>query len=406
MMKSATQSCLNILKTLPYTTGQSIIHFTDHNNHQKTWLGLTPTATHDLTTFSDIQHLETNLAHTQPNTPCVWTLATSYEWGLTQLKNTQTPSHIVALQYHHGYWLNHTLNTIEPFGTPELIPSKPTPINTPTATISPLWSQSDFANAIHTAQHAIKEGDIYQVNLSYPCTITSNASLSDIYRYLLQQNIPNHAAFIKTDHTTIASCSPEEFIYIHNNTIRTRPIKGTIGRHANPTLDQTAYNTLKHSEKDKAELIMITDLLRNDLGQCCDIGSVTVNELCAIKAYDYVYHLVSTITGTLQTQNPLQTLATLSPGGSISGCPKHAACNIIQTLEPYPRQFYTGNMGFIASTGEAAFNIAIRTCYQTTNAPIFTHTGCGITTDSNPKDEYQESLDKLRFLTDYIKHVD
>ena len=128
-----------------------------------------------------------------------------------------------------------------------------------------------------------------------------------------------------------------------------------------------------------------------------------MDELCQIHGFDYVYHLVSTITAKLKPElSAYDALRLLAPGGSITGCPKISACKAIQSIEDFPRQFYTGHMGFVSSTGDAAFNVAIRTCYQEGDAPILAHTGCGITIDSDANQEFQESVDKLRFVTDYV----
>ncbi|MEK9727169.1 MAG: chorismate-binding protein, partial [Candidatus Margulisiibacteriota bacterium] len=237
---------------------------------------------------------------------------------------------------------------------------------------------------------------------SYPSEVLINSSLESLYKSIFLPQAPKHGAFIHTDFCTIASCSPEEFFYYKDGKIRTRPIKGTIGRHQDRIKDHKAYKQLKNSDKDLAELIMITDLMRNDLSMCAEQNSVQTTTLCEIIPFHYVYHLMSTIEAkTKPSLTPLDILTTLSPGGSITGCPKYAACELIAELEPYPRNFYTGHIGFINGLNEASFNVAIRTCYQYNANPIMTHSGCGITVDSHSDQEYQESLDKLRFITDY-----
>ena len=252
-------------------------------------------------------------------------------------------------------------------------------------------------------QAAIKEGDIYQINLSYPGTVETAQSISDIYRYIHSKNTPRHGALIKSEHWGIASASPEELFFLKKGRIRTQPIKGTIGRHRDPLKDLKAQKELKHSAKDHAELVMITDLMRNDLSQFAKTGSVKTTSLCELIEFPYVYHLVSKVEADVANDtSALDILKQLAPGGSITGCPKKSACEYIANIESTPREFYTGHIGFITSHGEASFNVAIRTCYQINESPITTHAGCGITIDSDHQKEYQESLDKLKFLTDNI----
>ncbi len=385
--------------------GLSIIHYSNHLNQKCVFIGLNPTQIVQCNTNQESDNISPTIQDSLQNDDCVWVAATSYEWGCNQLERLNFPNPTALfIQYHHGFWVNLDTNITTPFGTPTLNLTQPTIIpKNPSISLSPKWSKDDFSKAIKAAQSAIKEGDIYQINLSYPSEVESSHPLTDLYHIITSHHTPPYSAFVSTPDCTIASFSPEEFFTLHNGTLRTRPIKGTIGRHSDPDKDQLAYDTLKHSSKDHAELIMITDLLRNDLSQCAVTGTVTVEELCKIHSFDYVYHLVSTITAKLQPSlSPFDAFKRLAPGGSITGCPKYSACHHIHSIEDTPRQFYTGHIGFMTSSGNAVFNVAIRTCYQLNNGPILTHSGCGITIDSAPDQEYQESLDKLRFITDYV----
>jgi para-aminobenzoate synthetase component 1 len=330
-----------------------------------------------------------------------WVVATTYEWGCAQLGLPTPNARAIFIEYSDVKILSH------PNCNGQTVPSPPvvSPHHGPMADglkIRPLWEAKTFDAAIARAKQGIKEGDVYQLNLSYPLTLTSTHAIQDVYRHMCAQSYPSHGAFIQTNQWGIASASPEELFYMNKGRIRTQPIKGTVGRHANPKRDEQARQALLSSEKDHAELLMITDLMRHDVGQLAAMGTVQVPTLCQIQPFHYVYHLVSTITAEL---NPgvtgFDALRALAPGGSITGCPKVSACQYIHQIEPFPRGFYTGHIGFISPTGEAAFNVAIRTCYQGANGPIKTHTGCGITIDSNAADEYQESLDKLGFLSPF-----
>ena len=315
----------------------------------------------------------------------MFVVATSYEWGLAQLGLPTTSAPAIFMAY----------DSFEFRALPPAVSAAP-PIDIQR---SPVWSEDAFASAIKRAQTAIKEGDIYQINLSYPSTITGNVTISELFEFMMAEHAPHHGAYIHAGPWQIASCSPEEFFYYENQTIRTRPIKGTIGRDANPIQDQLAYDTLKSSIKDQAELTMITDLMRNDLSRIAEPQSVHTPRMCDIVPFNYVYHLESTVEATPKPDlTPLDMLQQLAPGGSITGCPKHSACHHIQAIEDGPREFYTGHIGFMHGTKQAAFNVAIRTCYQFNDGPIMTHSGCGITIDSDPAQEFIESCDKLNFL--------
>lgn len=362
----------------------AIIHFMDDRNCPKQLIANSPSETHIITTTQRFQAIKPHLQESIRSGD-LWIIATTYEWGVSQL----------------GL----------PIASPTAIFIKPTyfTFQSPTPSPHPLhnhdvewlseWDFESFASAIQTAKTAIHEGNIYQINLSYPSILTHSPSIETLYHDMMSHHSPSYGAYIHANPWAIASCSPEEFFYFKNGHIRSRPIKGTIGRHANPVDDQAAYQHLQSSAKDAAELTMITDLIRNDLSMISAPSSVETTRLCDIVSYQYVHHLVSTIESVVSPGlTPLDCLMTLAPGGSITGCPKYSAVQHIQSIEAHPRRFYTGHIGFIHGTQEAAFNVAIRTCYQYENGPIVTHSGCGITIDSDPVIEFQESKDKLNFL--------
>jgi anthranilate/para-aminobenzoate synthase component I len=192
----------------------------------------------------------------------------------------------------------------------------------------------------------------------------------------------------------VLSASPETFLRFSGRTVRTRPIKGTRPRRSEPTADEKSAYDLITSPKEIAELIMITDLERNDLGQVCEFGSVCVTELLKLERYEQVFHLVSTVEGRLRADiNQVAALRACFPGGSITGAPKRRAREIIAELEPEPRGLYTGAIGWLGFNGESQFNIAIRTVVLDDDCAHF-HVGAGIVADSIPEREWEETLDK------------
>lgn len=208
------------------------------------------------------------------------------------------------------------------------------------------------------------------------------------------------SAYLDTGTQEILSSSPELFLRLSGNHIETRPIKGTRPRFDDAAADLRSSHELKTSEKEMAELLMITDLLRNDLGRICEYGSVRVEALARLESLAHVHHLVSTISGTLnQNLHHLDALARCSPGGSITGAPKKRAREIISELEPTPRGLYTGSLGYFGLNGESQFNILIRTLiHEKTTGLAHYQVGSGIVADSSPKAEYQETLHKAKGL--------
>ena len=195
------------------------------------------------------------------------------------------------------------------------------------------------------------------------------------------------------DHT-VWSASPERFLRLTGRTVETRPIKGTRPRDAEPARDAALAQELCTSAKDRAENIMIVDVLRNDLGRVCTLGSVRVPELCALERFPQVWHLTSTVTGTLRDGvDAFALLRACFPGGSITGAPKIRAMELLEGLEPVRRHLYTGAIGWVGWNGDADWNIAIRTAVGTRDGIVWS-AGGGITADSDPEAEYRESLAK------------
>lgn len=272
--------------------------------------------------------------------------------------------------------------------------------SSPRLDFKPVLARSAFCKMVAHAQEYIAAGDIYQVNLSHQFTAPwSGFGESDPFRFyeaLRSCSPAPHAAFLRGEDRAILSCSPESFLHISGRCIRTRPIKGTRPRRADPGADEKSAAELRSSPKEIAELVMITDLERNDLGQICEYGSVRVRELLKLERFEQVFHLVSTVEGRLRADvDHVSALRACFPGGSITGAPKKRAREIIAELEPAPRGLYTGTIGFFGFNGEGRFNIAIRTVVlEKAKSLAHFHVGAGIVADSVPELEYEETLHK------------
>jgi len=270
----------------------------------------------------------------------------------------------------------------------------------PPLAFAPRWTRPGFLQAVERALDYIAAGDIYQVNLSQPWSSPwpAEASAFGYYEKLRGFSPAPHSAFLNLGGRQIASASPELFLRLSGRTIRTRPIKGTRPRHRRAQEDERAAYDLITSPKEIAELIMITDLERNDLGQVCAFGSVSVPDLLRLERFQQVFHLVSTVEGVLREEvDHLDALWACLPGGSISGAPKKRALEIIAELEPFPRGLYTGVIGWLGTNGESQFSIAIRTAIAEGDRMHF-HAGAGIVADSVPGQEYEETLHKAASL--------
>ena len=251
-----------------------------------------------------------------------------------------------------------------------------------------------YCAMVARAQDYIAAGDIYQVNLAHRFTAPWRGDAFAFYEALRHYSPAPHAAYLALGGRAILSASPEQFLQISGHAIRTRPIKGTRPRRAETNADALSAFDLCTSPKEAAELVMITDLERNDLGAICEYGSVSVRELLKLESFEQVHHLVSTVEGRLRAEvDHVSALRACFPGGSITGAPKKRAREIIAELEPAPRGLYTGALGWFGFNGESAFSIAIRTLVVESDRAHF-HVGAGIVADSVPAQEWQETLDK------------
>ena len=263
----------------------------------------------------------------------------------------------------------------------------------------PQMSKDQFLGMVERAREYIAAGDIYQVCLSHPflAEMESPPAWEFFERLRLLSPAP-YSAFLNFGSVKIASSSPECFLRMSGRHVSTRPIKGTRPRRSDPQSDQLSARDLITSSKEIAELVMITDLERNDLGQVCEYGSIHAHDLLRLETFEQVFHLVSTVEGELRENvSHVSALRHCFPGGSISGAPKRRALEIIRELEPHPRGIYTGAIGYFGYNGESQFSVAIRTSVFEPGQASF-HVGAGIVADSIPENEWQETLDKAAGL--------
>jgi len=273
---------------------------------------------------------------------------------------------------------------------------QPHPLPDEAIDFQPEMPPEHYQAMVRRAQEYIAAGDIYQVNLAHRFSARWSGSLAPalaFYARLRACSPAPYAALLCGERCIIASSSPELFLQMDGREAVTRPIKGTRARGADAAADAAAERDLAASAKERAELIMITDLERNDLGQVCDYGSVEVRELLKLERYAQVHHMVSTVSGRLRAGvDHIRALRACFPGGSVTGAPKKRAREIIAELEPGRRGVYTGAIGCIGFDGRSAFNIAIRTAVLERAGHAHFHAGAGIVADSHPRAEWEETL--------------
>lgn len=252
-------------------------------------------------------------------------------------------------------------------------------------------------------QEYIAAGDCYQVNFAQRFTANFEGDSFAAYCHLRQLLPAPYSAYMEVPGGAILSHSPEQFLQVEGNQVTTRPIKGTAARSADPAEDRARAQQLLNSDKDRAENLMIVDLLRNDLGKSCSVGSVSVPSLFKLESYANVHHLVSTVCGKLREDcSPVELLQRCFPGGSITGAPKRRATEIIAELEECDRSIYCGSIGYISAHGRMDSNIAIRSLLLS-EGKIHCWGGGGIVADSRAEAEYAESLAKIQVLLNGLR---
>jgi para-aminobenzoate synthetase component I len=264
------------------------------------------------------------------------------------------------------------------------------------ARVTSNFSRAGYLDAVRRAVEYVHAGDCFQVNLSQRLLAPLNEHPLELYFRLRERNPAPFAGYLSLDEFAILSASPERFLKVIGREVETRPIKGTRPRGESAEEDAGQIRELAASPKDRAENVMIVDLLRNDLGRVCEYGSVRVPRVCEVETYRFVHHLVSDVRGRLRPDRSLVDLLRASfPGGSVTGAPKVRAMEIIAELEPTARGPYCGSLGYLGFDGSMDTNILIRT-FTAGRGWVQFPVGGGIVADSEPEREYEETLHKAR----------
>lgn len=266
------------------------------------------------------------------------------------------------------------------------------------------FTRDSYARAFAQVQHYLQSGDCYQVNLAQRFSARASGDALGAYLALRRFSPAPYSAFLNLPQAQIMCASPERFIKVRDGMVETRPIKGTRPRGSDAQQDRALAEALRDHPKDRAENLMIVDLLRNDLGKSCMPGSVRVPQLFEVESFANVHHLVSTVVGQLANgRDALDVLRDCFPGGSITGAPKLRAMQIIEQLEPHRRGLYCGSIGYAGFDGNMDSNIAIRTLVYSGDE-VRCWAGGGIVADSDVAAEYQETLDKASAMLKLLRH--
>ena len=275
-----------------------------------------------------------------------------------------------------------------------------------TSRVRPEIDFDQYARAWRRIKQYLREGDAYQVNLTQRFSASVRGDAWDAYQWLRLLNPAPYSAYLDLPDGQVLSSSPERFLSVQDSVVETKPIKGTRPRGADAATDASLCRELADSSKDRAENVMIVDLLRNDLGKHAVTGSVEVPSLFVVESYAKVHHLVSTVRARLPAgASPLFVLRDCFPGGSITGAPKVRAMEIIEELEPQRRSVYCGAIGYVSASGRMDTNIAIRTlvCHR---GRMYCWAGGGIVMDSELEAEYAESLAKASAMLDVFANAE
>lgn len=267
-------------------------------------------------------------------------------------------------------------------------------------------SKKSYLKSIDEIKRLIGEGDVYQVNFTYPVKIKTKTPSWILFDQYLSKNHVDYAVYFNCEDVEVLSISPECLLKFEDfNKVSSFPIKGTIKKTADETENNKLRNELENSEKDRAELAMIVDLVRNDIGKVALAGSVQVDFHARIMEFPTLFHLYSSVIGVVEKDRRIELFKSIFPGGSITGAPKESAMRIISELEKYRRSIYTGAIGFCGLNGRAVFNIPIRTVQRVGDTLIYS-TGGGITWKSDPESEFEETLVKLRAFLNIFDDVE
>lgn len=342
------------------------------------------------------RHLEKIPAQTVDDINLPQAVIGIYHWSIVVDHHKQKTYLVTRYPSHHSKriaienQLNHTRKT-EPFALTQPFQSNMT--------------KDFYQTAFEKIKKHIYAGNCYQINFAQRFGAQFAGSTWSAYQVLREKHPAPFSAFMQVGNGSLLSLSPERFLKVNDQHVETKPIKGTMPRHADPIDDLHSANTLLASEKDKAENVMIVDLLRNDLSRVCKPGTVQVPKLFALESFSNVHHLVSTITGKLHgDKTPLDLLKHCFPGGSITGAPKISAMQIIESLEPHRRSIYCGSLFYADVRGYFDSNITIRTLIAEQNK-IFCYAGGGIVYDSDCDKEYAETWAKVGKIIQILSDI-
>lgn len=266
-----------------------------------------------------------------------------------------------------------------------------------------LIALDEFISIIDTIKLHLSNGNTYQINFTQPKEYEVLDNSLSAYLKMRDLIKPHYGAYFNIENMQIISFSPERLFKTSGEKIKAFPMKGTRPRSLNKEKDKLLLRELFNSTKDRAEHLMIVDLLRNDLGKICNYGSIQVKDLYNVHSYESVHQMVSEVSGKLQSSlNEISIIKALFPGGSVTGAPKEESMKIIDSLENYQRGIYTGSIGYILNNGNMDFNVAIRTMIMQNNKCMYP-VGGGIVWDSDPLDEWNEAQQKSEILSNFIE---
>lgn len=347
-------------------------------------------------------------------------IETSDPWQVLAKFRANYPGYIVG---YLGYDLknyNEVLESLNPdpvkmpemwFGAPTIVyeldinpdekphdPDQKEIISKPDIRLKSMISAADYIHSVKQAQRAIYEGDIYEVNLSHQLNAEFSGKPLDLFEYMYRRGGVPYAAYIQTREHQVCCASPERFLRKSGQVLTSDPIKGTRARGENSIVDTQIIDELRNSEKDRAENLMIVDLVRHDMSQIAEPGSVKVPELFNIQTFGTVHQMVSRVESVLKEDvSPEAALAACFPMGSMTGAPKISAMNYIESLETYKRGLYSGAIGYFDPLGDFNFNVVIRSAIIR-GQELWYSAGGAITSDSDPQQEWEETLVKIRAL--------
>ena len=315
------------------------------------------------------------------------------------------------VSYEFGYLTSHKLEKLMPenreiplihfgvFDAPQPLSSSAVEAPAELDQLNPQWSAQQYGKAFDVVHDYIGAGDIYQVNLTFPISTRSTTSADALYAGLKRRQVVPHGALVELDEVALLSRSPELFFSLSSTgELKTKPMKGTAPRGNTPAEDDEFRDGLQASEKNRAENLMIVDLLRNDMSRVSEIGSVQVPKLFTVERFATLHQMTSTITSkAVDGTNIKDLFMALFPCGSITGAPKVRAMEIIAEIETQPRGAYCGSIGWIAPGGAMEFSVAIRTLMYRSDGTVQLNVGGGVVYDSTAMDEYDEALLKSQF---------